>query len=59
MTNEVPDIRKSLGIRMEKFIRAQLKEQRINYEPNVKITNMEGETELETIYFTKEPMTKK
>jgi len=42
MTTDTPDIRKSMGPSMERFIKEQLKEQRINYEPNVNIVKMDG-----------------
>jgi hypothetical protein len=42
MTTDPPDIRKSMGPSMERFIKAQLKEQRINYEPNVNIVKLDG-----------------
>ena len=32
----------------------ELREQRISYQPNVNITNLEGENDLEKIYFNKE-----
>lgn len=32
----------------------ELKDQRISYQPNVNITNFEGENELEKIFFNKE-----
>lgn len=54
MTSESSEVRKSLGKGMEAYLKAQLKEQRISYQPNVNITRLEGESDLEYIYFNKE-----
>lgn len=54
MSSEESDLRRTLGRGMEKWIAAQLKEQRISYQANVNIARLEGENELETIYFNKE-----
>jgi hypothetical protein len=39
---------------MEAYITDELKEQRISYQPKVKVTRLEGENSLEAIYFNKE-----
>lgn len=54
MTTEPSEVRKSLGKGMEAYFKAQLREQRISYQPNVNITRMEGTSDLEYIYFNKE-----
>lgn len=54
MTTDIPDARRSMGPSMDMFIKKQLSEQRINYEPNVNIVKLEGEMDLEAIYFNKE-----
>ena len=54
MSNDVPDVRKTLGDGIERVFKRHLKEQRINYIPNAKITGMAGDTELEKISFYKE-----
>lgn len=54
MTTEPSEVRKSLGKGMEAYFKAQLREQRISYQPNVNITRLEGTSDLEYIYFNKE-----
>lgn len=54
MMNERPQIRKSLGKNMEKKIAKLLKDNRISYLPNVKIKEMKGDSDLQSIHFYKE-----
>jgi len=54
MTTEPSQVRKTLGNGFEKFLIKELKDQRISYQPNVNITNFEGENEMEKIFFNKE-----
>ena len=39
---------------MEAYLTDELKEQRISYQANVKVTKLDGENDLEAIYFNKE-----
>jgi hypothetical protein len=54
MTTEKSQLRKTLGKGFETYLSDQLKEMRISYQPNVNITRLEGQTDIEKIYFNKE-----
>lgn len=53
-TEEDSEVRKTLGKGMDKWIELMLKNQRIIYQPNVKLVDMEGDTSLNRIVFNKE-----
>lgn len=54
MTTEQSQLRLDLGKPVEKYVEQLLRRQRISYLPNVKIAKLEGENELEKIFFNKE-----
>lgn len=54
MTTEESQVRLDLGKPVEKYVEQLLRKQRISYLPNVQIAKLEGENELEKIYFHKE-----
>lgn len=54
MTTGKSDVRKNLGPGVEKVIKRLLRGQRISYLPNVNITAMKGDSDLEAIHFNKE-----
>ena len=54
MSTGEPEVRKTLGDGIEKVFRKHLKRQRISYLPNCHITNLQGDNELQGIYFHKE-----
>lgn len=54
MTTEKSEIRQTLGKGFEDYLMRELREQRISYQPNVNVTNFEGENDLEKIYYNKE-----
>jgi hypothetical protein len=54
MTTKDSDLRKTLGKGMENWIKNELKDQRISVQPSVNILRMQGDNELEAIFFNKE-----
>lgn len=54
MTTKDSDLRKTLGKGMENWIKNELKDQRISVQPGVNILRMQGDNELEAIFFNKE-----
>jgi len=54
MTTEGSEVRKTLGTGFEKYMQTLLKEQRISMQSAVRITKMEGDNDLEAIFYNQE-----
>jgi len=54
MTTEGSELRKTLGKGMENWLKIELKKQRISLQSAVKITKMEGDNDLEAIFYNRE-----
>lgn len=54
MTDQRSEVRSTLGTGAEKVIARLLRAQRISYLPNVNITDMKGDSDLQAIHFNKE-----
>jgi len=54
MTTEKSEIRRALGPGVDSVVKRLLRGQRISYLPNVQITSMKGDSDLEAIHFHKE-----
>jgi hypothetical protein len=51
---ENSEVRKTLGSSMDKWLKKQLKQQRITYQPNARIVKLEGDVNLDRIVFNEE-----